>query len=101
MTNHKAAYDAVYAYIDQLGNQLPPDPAHRNAMIWTAVSAALEADTSAPSAVLVCSDERHKARVQELEAGVSARNEHVRDLETDLQHAECENRRLREELKRL
>ena len=44
MSTHKAAYDAVYAYIRQLGDQLPPDEVHRNAMIWRAVQAALEAD---------------------------------------------------------
>jgi len=37
------AYDAVYAYIRQLGDSMPPDPVHRNAMIWRAVSAALDA----------------------------------------------------------
>ncbi len=44
MSNHKAAYDAVYAYIDKIGIALPSDAARRNAMIWTAVQAALEAD---------------------------------------------------------
>lgn len=46
MTAHKAAYDAVYAYITQLGDQLPPDEVHRNAMIWRAVEAALNAENS-------------------------------------------------------
>ena len=37
------AYDAVYEYIRGLGPYLPPDPAHRNAVIWRAVHAALGA----------------------------------------------------------
>jgi hypothetical protein len=37
------AYDAVYEYIRALGAYLPPDPAHRNAVIWRAVHAALDA----------------------------------------------------------
>jgi hypothetical protein len=35
------AYDAVYAYIRELGDHMPPDPVHRNAIIWQAVNAAL------------------------------------------------------------
>ncbi|MET9445329.1 hypothetical protein [Streptomyces sp. NPDC006610] len=37
------AYDAVYEYIRGLGEYLPPDPAHRNAVIWRAARAALDA----------------------------------------------------------
>lgn len=37
------AYDAVYEYIRRLGTYLPPDPVHRNAVIWRAVHAALAA----------------------------------------------------------
>ena len=37
------AYDAVYEYIRGLGGYLPPDPVHRNAVIWRAVNAALGA----------------------------------------------------------
>jgi hypothetical protein len=37
------AYDAVYEYIRGLGGYLPPDPVHRNAVIWRAVHAALGA----------------------------------------------------------
>lgn len=37
------AYDAVYEYIRRLGTYLPPDPVHRNAVIWRTVHAALEA----------------------------------------------------------
>lgn len=37
------AYDAVYEYIRRLGTYLPPDPRHRNAIIWRAVHAALGA----------------------------------------------------------
>ena len=33
------AYEAVYAYINSIGGYLPPDEAHRNAMIWRAVEA--------------------------------------------------------------
>lgn len=36
------AYDAVYENIRSLGEYLPPDTAHRNAIIWRAVQAALE-----------------------------------------------------------
>lgn len=47
------AYDAVYAYLRNLGDYLPPDPVHRNAMIWRAVQAALDAgatrDTANPA----------------------------------------------------
>lgn len=37
------AYNAVYAHIRALGDHMPPDPVHRNAMIWRAVHAALNA----------------------------------------------------------
>ncbi|MFJ3278489.1 hypothetical protein [Streptomyces halstedii] len=37
------AYDAVYENIRRLGEYLPPDIAHRNAIIWRAVRAALDA----------------------------------------------------------
>ena len=37
------AYDAVSAHIRDLGDHMPPDPVHRNAMIWRAVHAALGA----------------------------------------------------------
>jgi hypothetical protein len=37
------AYDAVYEYIRGLGDYLPPDTVHRNAIIWRAVNAALDA----------------------------------------------------------
>jgi hypothetical protein len=33
----------VYEYIRALGPYLPPDPVHRNAVIWRAVHAALDA----------------------------------------------------------
>lgn len=36
------AYDAVYAYIERLGDHMPPDPVHRNALIWRSVHAALD-----------------------------------------------------------
>lgn len=37
------AYDAVYEYLRALGSYLPPDPVHRNAIIWRAIHAALGA----------------------------------------------------------
>ncbi|WP_406145086.1 hypothetical protein [Streptomyces anulatus] len=37
------AYDAVYETIRSLGDYLPPDTVHRNAIIWRAVHAALDA----------------------------------------------------------
>ncbi|MFE2563053.1 hypothetical protein [Streptomyces mirabilis] len=37
------AYDAVYEYIRALGDYLPTDRLHRNAVIWRAVHAALDA----------------------------------------------------------
>lgn len=37
------AYDAVYAYIRELRDTPPLDATHRNAMIWRAVNAALDA----------------------------------------------------------
>lgn len=37
------AYDAVYEYVRALGDYLPRDTAHRNAVIWRAVHAALGA----------------------------------------------------------
>ncbi|MEU1088984.1 hypothetical protein ABZ401_19475 [Streptomyces sp. NPDC005892] len=37
------AHDAVFEYIRSLGEYLPPDRVHRNAVIWRAVQAALDA----------------------------------------------------------
>ncbi|ARX81568.1 hypothetical protein SMD44_00966 [Streptomyces alboflavus] len=37
------AYDAVYAHLSALGDHMPADRVHRNAMIWRAVHAALDA----------------------------------------------------------
>ncbi|QPL14116.1 hypothetical protein QEH48_gp087 [Streptomyces phage TurkishDelight] len=39
----QAAYDAVYDVIGSLGQSLPSDTVHRNAAIWRAVNAALDA----------------------------------------------------------
>ncbi|MFD5910271.1 hypothetical protein ACFWHL_16290 [Streptomyces massasporeus] len=36
------AYDAVFAYIRELGDYMPPTVAHRNAVIWRGVHAALD-----------------------------------------------------------
>ncbi|WP_435595896.1 hypothetical protein [Streptomyces albogriseolus] len=36
-------YDAVWAYIRELGDYMPPTTAHRNAAIWRGVHAALDA----------------------------------------------------------
>jgi hypothetical protein len=40
---HQPTYDAVYARIREMGDAMPPDVVHRNAMIWRAVEAALAA----------------------------------------------------------
>lgn len=37
------AYDAVYAYIRELDSYMPADVVHRNALMWRAVTAALDA----------------------------------------------------------
>ncbi|MGW4825448.1 hypothetical protein ACWEP4_42895 [Streptomyces sp. NPDC004227] len=37
------AYDAVYAYLRRLEDRMPADPVHRNAIIWRAANAALDA----------------------------------------------------------
>lgn len=47
------AYDAVYERIRSLGDHLPPSPAHRNAMIWRAVEAALCAERAAAQRRLI------------------------------------------------
>lgn len=39
----QAAYGAVYEYIRELGDYMPPTVAHRNAVAWRAVHAALDA----------------------------------------------------------
>ncbi|WP_394436215.1 hypothetical protein [Streptomyces sp. SGAir0957] len=39
----QSAYDAVWDHIRALGQHLPSDTVHRNAMIWRAVHAALDA----------------------------------------------------------
>lgn len=67
MSDHQAAYDAVYDVIDELDTALPPDEAHRNAMIWRAVQAALEAEdrnTIAPLRADLDHAERHARRLQ-------------------------------------
>ncbi|GGV91808.1 hypothetical protein [Streptomyces massasporeus] len=43
------AYDAVWAYIRALGVYMPPTTAHRNAVIWRGVHAALDAVTGTGS----------------------------------------------------
>jgi len=40
------AYDAVFAFIHGLGEEMPPTTVHRNAMLWRAVHAALDAMTT-------------------------------------------------------
>ena len=37
------AYDAVYAFIHTIGDNMPEDVVHRNAMIWHVVNLALDA----------------------------------------------------------
>jgi hypothetical protein len=44
------AYDAVYAYIHELCSTLPSDTTRRNAMIWRAVNAALDAQEASAEA---------------------------------------------------
>jgi hypothetical protein len=39
----QAAYDAVYAYIRLLGEEMPASRIHRNAIVWQGVNAALDA----------------------------------------------------------
>ena len=46
----QAAYDAVYAEISRLGDYMPPDRVHRNAIIWRAVNAAIDAADVPPLA---------------------------------------------------
>jgi hypothetical protein len=41
------AYAAVYTLIEEWGDSLPSDVAHRNALVWRAVEAALLADRAA------------------------------------------------------
>ncbi|MDH6226235.1 hypothetical protein [Streptomyces sp. MJP52] len=50
VTAHQPAYDAVYAYIRNLGDELPTSTVQRNAMIWRAVNAALNAAPAATEA---------------------------------------------------
>lgn len=64
---------ATYDVIDKLDDYLSPDPAHRNAIIWRAVQAALEAED----------------------------REVVNPLRADLDSAERDARRLAAEVKRL
>ena len=46
MSDRKTAYDAVYACIAELGGAMPTAVAYRNAIIWRAVQAALEAESA-------------------------------------------------------
>ncbi|WP_075737501.1 hypothetical protein [Streptomyces acidiscabies] len=47
--HRQPAYDAVFAYIRSFGEDLPTDLVGRNAMIWRAVNAALDAMAAAPA----------------------------------------------------
>lgn len=69
----RPGYTATYDVIDKLDDYMPPDPAHRNAIIWRAVQAALEAED----------------------------REVVNPLRADLDSAERDARRLAAEVKRL
>ncbi|MFG3170547.1 hypothetical protein [Streptomyces sp. NPDC048200] len=60
------AYDAVYEYIRQLGGYLPPDPVHRNAIIWRAVQAALGATTVGRCVSSHCVDGDHMVFIPEV-----------------------------------
>jgi hypothetical protein len=69
----RPGYTATYDTIRKFDDYMPPDPAHRNAIIWRAVQAALEAED----------------------------REVVNPLRADLDNAERDNRRLADEVKRL
>lgn len=53
------AYDTVYDYIRRLGDYLPPDPRHRNAVIWRAVHAALGATPVGRCVSSHCAEDDH------------------------------------------
>jgi len=58
------AYDAVYEYIRTLGSYLPPDTAHRNAIIWRAVQAALGATPVGRCTSSHCVEDSHITPVE-------------------------------------
>lgn len=58
------AYDAVYEYIRNLGGYLPPDPVHRNAVIWRAVHAALGATPVGRCVSSHCVEDDHMVFVE-------------------------------------
>lgn len=59
------AYGAVYEYIRSLGAYLPPDPVHRNAIIWRAVQAALDATPVGRCVSSHCFEDGHLIFVEE------------------------------------
>lgn len=59
--SRRAAYEAVYEVIRGLDAFMPRDSAHRNAIIWRAVHAALDAAAGDRRAVLVAAINRVKA----------------------------------------
>ncbi|QQM45141.1 hypothetical protein [Streptomyces liliifuscus] len=62
------AYDAVYDYIRGLGLYLPPSAARRNAIIWRAVHAALDATPTGRCISSHCVEGDHILPVEETAA---------------------------------
>lgn len=58
------AYDAVYDYLRRLGPYLPPDTAHRNAIIWRAVHNALDATPVGRCISSHCVEDDHMVPVE-------------------------------------
>ncbi|MEU0493507.1 hypothetical protein ABZ249_30135 [Nocardiopsis sp. NPDC006139] len=86
----RPGYTATYDVIDKLDDYLPPDPAHRNAIIWRAVQAALDAEDAAGTEA-----------VAELATELAEERTLVNQLRADLDHAERDNRRLTAVIKRI
>ena len=74
----KPAYDAVYAYIRALGDHMPPDPVHRNAMIWRAVHAALDATPVGRCVSSHCVEGDHVLIVDETPAATTVEEDETR-----------------------
>lgn len=75
----QAAYDAVYAYIGRLGDAMPPDPVHRNAIIWRAVTAALDATAGGGAA----DNETLRGQIARVRRAVAERRTEVAEREAD------------------
>ncbi|MFJ6559929.1 hypothetical protein ACIQMV_08610 [Streptomyces sp. NPDC091412] len=59
------AYDAVFAYLRRLGDRMPADPNHRNAIIWRAVHEALDATPVGRCVSSHCIEGDHVLEVKE------------------------------------